>query len=86
MYRTEMAVFLIVTYVLPLPPLASLEAAGICTPTGNTDVLLAAVYKSTRHARRDAAIIELLSFWRKPALTGDLNAKHPFEHSEVLNP
>ncbi|PNF20695.1 hypothetical protein B7P43_G00321 [Cryptotermes secundus] len=38
-----------------------------------------------RHLWRNAAISELLSFRRNPSLTGDLNAKHPFYHAEVIN-
>jgi hypothetical protein len=48
-------------------------------PIGNSEVLLAAVYKSPGHAWNDADIIELLSFRHNLLLTGDLNAKHPFE-------
>jgi hypothetical protein len=47
--------------------------------------VLAAVYKSTGHAWRDATIVELLSLGRKPLVTGDLIAKHPFWNSKVLN-
>jgi exonuclease III len=61
-----------------LPPLNSLEATGVCIPIGNSELLLAAVYKSPGKAWRDADIIELLNFRRKTVLAGDLNAKHPF--------
>jgi hypothetical protein len=40
---------------------------------------------SPGHAWNDAAIIELLSFKRKPLLEGDLNAKHPFWDSVFSN-
>jgi hypothetical protein len=33
-----------------LPPLVSVEATGVCIPTGNSKVLLAAVCKSPGHA------------------------------------
>jgi hypothetical protein len=53
-----------------LSPLASIEATGVCIPTGNSEVLLAAVYKSPGHAWNDADVIELLCFrpsryWRQ---------------------
>jgi hypothetical protein len=57
-----------------LPPLVSVEEAGVCIPVGNSEVLLAAVYKSPGKAWRDADIIELLSFRRKSILAGDLIA------------
>jgi hypothetical protein len=69
-----------------LPPLNSLEATGVCIPIGNSELLLAAVYKSPGKAWRDADIIELLKFRRKSVLAGDLNAKHPFWSSSVSNP
>jgi hypothetical protein len=64
-----------------LPPLVSIEAIGVCIPTGKSDVLLAAVYKLPNHAWSDADIIELLSF----RLAGDLNVKHPVWNSVVSN-
>jgi hypothetical protein len=60
-----------------LPPLVSIETAGVCIPTGNNEVRLAAVYNSPGRAWCDADIIERLSFRRKSILAGDLNAKHP---------
>jgi hypothetical protein len=45
-----------------LPPLVSVEATGVCIPIGNSEVLLAAVYKSPARAWSDADISELLSF------------------------
>jgi hypothetical protein len=45
-----------------LPPLVSVEATGICIPIGNSEVLLATVYKSPGCAWSDADITELLSF------------------------
>jgi hypothetical protein len=61
-----------------LPPLASIEDVGVCTPIDKTEVLLAAVYKSPGHAWNDTDITELLIFRHKSLLVGDLNAKHPF--------
>jgi hypothetical protein len=55
-------------------------------PTGNSDVLLAAVYKPPNHAWCDIDVTELLRFQNKCILTGDLNAKHPFWSSTVSNP
>jgi hypothetical protein len=69
-----------------LPPLVSIEATGVCIPLGNTEVLLAALYKSPGRAWNDADITELLSFRRKFILAGDLNAKHPFWNRAVSDP
>jgi hypothetical protein len=69
-----------------LPPLVSVEATGVCIPIGNSEVLLASVYKSAGLAWSDADITELLSFKRKSILAGDLNAEHPFWNSAVSNP
>jgi hypothetical protein len=69
-----------------LPPLVSIEATGVCTPTGNSELMLAAVYKSPGHAWSGADVIELLSFRHKSVLAGDLNAKHPFWNRAVSNP
>jgi hypothetical protein len=44
------------------PPLVSVEATGGCIPIGNSEVLLASVYKSQGHAWTDAYITALLSF------------------------
>jgi exonuclease III len=60
-----------------LPPLVSIEATGVGTLVGNSEVLLAAVYKSPGRAWSDADITELLSFRRRSILAGDLNAKKP---------
>jgi hypothetical protein len=59
-----------------LPPLVSVEATGVCIPTGNQKVLLTAVYKSPGRIWKDADITELLRFRHKCILAGDLNAKH----------
>jgi hypothetical protein len=61
-----------------LPPLISLEATGVCIPTGNSKVLLAAVYKYPGRAWNDTDITDVLSFRRKSILAGDLNAKTHF--------
>jgi hypothetical protein len=45
-----------------LPPLVSIEVTGICTPIGNCEVLLAAVYKSPNHSWCDTDITDLLGF------------------------
>jgi hypothetical protein len=71
---------------IDLPPLVSVEATGVCIPTGNSEVLLAPVYKSPGRAWNDADITELLSFRRKYILAGDLNAEHPFWNSTVSKP
>jgi hypothetical protein len=69
-----------------LPPLVSIEATAICIPTGNQEILLAAVYKSPGRTWADADITELLSFRHKCVLAGGLNAKHPFWNRAVSNP
>jgi hypothetical protein len=69
-----------------LPPLVSVQATGVCIPTGNSEVLLASVYKSESRAWGDADITELLSLRRKSILAGDLKAKHTFWNSAVSNP
>jgi hypothetical protein len=45
--------------LVALPPLVSIEATSVCIPIGNSEVLLAAVYKSPGHAWNDADITEL---------------------------
>jgi hypothetical protein len=42
-----------------LPPLVSIEATGIYLPIGNSEVLLAAVYKSLGRAWNDPDVIDL---------------------------
>jgi hypothetical protein len=69
-----------------LPPLVSVEATGICIPIGNTEILLAAVYKSPGCTWIDADIAELLSLGHKCILAGDLNAKHPSWNSTISIP
>jgi hypothetical protein len=69
-----------------LPPLVSLEATVICIPVGNSEVLLAALYKSPGKPWSDADISELLSFRRNSIFTGKLNAKYPFWNSRFSNP
>jgi hypothetical protein len=69
-----------------LPPLISVEVTGVCIPIGNSEVMLAAVYKSPGQAWNDTTITELLSFRRKSILAGDLNDKNPFWNSAVSNP
>jgi hypothetical protein len=69
-----------------LTHLVSIEATGVCIPIGNSEILLASVYKSPGRAWSDTDITELLSFRRKLILAGDLNAKHSFWNSAVSNP
>jgi hypothetical protein len=69
-----------------LLPRVSIEARGMCIPTGNSEVLLAAVCKSEGHAWNDTGITELLSFRQNALLARDLNAKHPFWNNVVSNP
>jgi hypothetical protein len=49
---------------LGLPSPVSLDITGTYMPTGNSEVILAAVSKSPGHARNDAHIIGILSFRR----------------------
>jgi hypothetical protein len=76
----------ILQYHIDLPPLIPVEATGVCIPIGNSEILLAAVYKPPGRAWSDADITELLSIRCKSILAGDLNAKHPFWNSAVSNP
>jgi hypothetical protein len=68
-----------------LTPLVSVEATGVYMLIDNSEILLAAFYKSSGHAWIEADIIELLSFRHKSILTDDLNAKHPCWNSVVSN-
>jgi hypothetical protein len=58
-----------------LPPLVSIEATGIFKPIRNSELLLAAVCKSTGYAWNDANIIEVLTFRHKSLLAEDLKAR-----------
>jgi hypothetical protein len=69
-----------------LPRLVSVEATGVCIPIGNSEILLASVYKFPGRAWSDADITELLSYRRNSILASDLNAKHPLWSSAVSNP
>jgi hypothetical protein len=42
-----------------LPRLASIKFTGVCIPTGNREILLAAVCKSQGHAWNDVVIMDL---------------------------
>jgi hypothetical protein len=72
------------THVDP-PPLVSKEATEVCIPIGNSEILLAAVYKHPEQAWSDADVIELLNLRNKSLLAGDLNAKNPVWNSQVSN-
>jgi hypothetical protein len=69
-----------------ISPLVSVEVTGVCIPIGNSDIMLASVYKSLGHAWSDADITELLCYRRRSIFAGDLNAKQPFWNSAVSNP
>ncbi|PNF36286.1 hypothetical protein B7P43_G05854 [Cryptotermes secundus] len=64
-----------------LPPLVSVEATGVCIPIGNSEVLLAAVYKSPSKAWSDADITELLSF--RPVHCEPMEINDPYLTSRV---
>jgi hypothetical protein len=69
-----------------LPSLVLVEATDDRIPIGNSEVLLAVVYKSPGRAWSDADITELLVFRRKSILARELNAKHPFWNSAISKP
>jgi hypothetical protein len=69
-----------------LPPLVTVEATGVCIPIGDSQILLAVVYKPPGRAWSDTDITELLGCRPKTILAGDLNAKNPFWNSAVSNP
>jgi hypothetical protein len=61
-----------------LPPLALIEATGICILIGHREVLLSNVHKPLGQALSDPDIIGILEFRNKSLLAGDLNAKNLF--------
>jgi hypothetical protein len=65
--------------------LISIEATGVCIPVSNTEILLAAVYRSPVKDWCDTDTNELLSLINKTVLAGDLNAKHPVWNSLSSN-
>jgi hypothetical protein len=69
-----------------LPPLVSIEATGVCIPIGNSELPLAAIYKSPGHAWNDEDVSEISRVKHKSLLAEDLNAQHPFWNSVVSNP
>jgi hypothetical protein len=62
------------------------EATGVCIPISNSEVLLAAVYKSRGHAWNNEDANEILRFRHKQLLAEDLNTRQPFWNSVVSNP
>jgi hypothetical protein len=73
------------TYVDLPSPLVLIEAAEMCIPNGNKEILLAAVYKPPGRAWSDADVTGLLNLRNKSRLAGDLNAKNPVWNSRVSN-
>jgi hypothetical protein len=61
-----------------LPARVLVEGTGNCIPIVNSELMLAAVYKSPGCARNDASIIELVDLQNNSFLAGDLNAKPTF--------
>jgi hypothetical protein len=55
-------------------------------PIGNSEVLLAAVYKPPGRAWRDSDAINLLNLRNKSRLAGDLNSKNPVWNTQVSSP
>jgi hypothetical protein len=68
-----------------LPPLVSAEATGICVPIGNSEVLLATVYKPPNKPWCDD-VINLLIFINKSLVAGVLSVKDPAWNSHTSNP
>jgi hypothetical protein len=66
-----------------LSPLLSVEATGVCIAIGNTEMLLAAVYKSPQRLWSDIDITKPLGPRNKSVLA---SAKHPAWKSQVSNP
>jgi hypothetical protein len=66
-----------------LPPVLSVGATEVCIPTRNTEMLLAAVYKSSQIMWSDTDITEPIRFRSESNLAGDLNAKHPVWNSNI---
>jgi hypothetical protein len=64
-----------------LPPFVLVGITGVWTPINNSEILLAAVYKSPGRGWIDGDIIVLLSFRLKSILGGDLNVKRQFWNS-----
>jgi hypothetical protein len=69
-----------------LPPLMSIEATRVCILIGNSEILLAAIYKSAGRAWSDANFPVLLNIRNKCILAGDMNAKEKIWNSAVSNP
>jgi hypothetical protein len=67
-----------------LPPV-SIEATWVCIPIGNSEVLLAAIYKSPRNTWNGTVITEFFSRGHKSILEGDLNDKYLFWNGVVSN-
>jgi hypothetical protein len=83
---TAVAVRKVIPYNhVDVPPLVSIEATGICIPTGNSETILAAGYKSPGHYWNDRDITKVLNCRHKALLAGDLDAKHPFWNSVFSN-
>jgi hypothetical protein len=68
------------------PPLVSVEATGVNTATGNSEIRLAAVYISSGRNCSDAGFAKFSIFRNKCILAGDLYAKHQFWNSAASNP
>jgi hypothetical protein len=66
--------------------LVSVEATGVWILIGNTELFLAAVYKSPQRLWRNTNITEPSGFRNKSILAGDLNAKNPVWNSTVSKP
>jgi hypothetical protein len=60
-----------------LSPFDLITAIWICISTGNSEVLLAAVYKPPGKTWSDADVINLLNLRNKSLLASNLNSKNP---------
>jgi hypothetical protein len=71
---------------IDLPPVLSGETIGVCIPIGNTEMFLAALYKSPQRLWSDTDTTGLLGFRNKSILAGDLNARHTVWSRKFSNP
>jgi hypothetical protein len=71
---------------MDLPPLLTVKATGASIPIGNTEMFLAAVYRSPQNLWSDRDITMLLGFRNTSILACDLNAKHLVWNSTVQTP
>jgi hypothetical protein len=64
----------------------SIETTGFSVPIGNSEILLAAVYKPPSKPWCDEDTIHLANLRNKSVSAGDLNVKNPAWNSHTSNP